>query len=92
MEVMIFNRETTMEISAVVSPSISGDLNRIYVVYRKASEKLIRTKYRINGGSSWSYLASNPSNSNAASIECEFSEGNLAMLHIDWKCSVLQLL
>ncbi len=68
---------TNMEISAVVSPSISGDLNRIYVVYRKASENFIRTKYSTNGGSSWSYLASNPSNSNAASIECEFSEGNL---------------
>jgi hypothetical protein len=34
----------TIESSAVVSPSISGDANNIYIVYRKSSESSITSK------------------------------------------------
>jgi hypothetical protein len=40
----------------VTSPSITGDLTRLYVVYRKGTEDKIRTKYSYDGGISWSYL------------------------------------
>ncbi|MDO8549349.1 MAG: sialidase family protein, partial [Ignavibacteria bacterium] len=67
----------TLESSSVVSPSISGDATRIYVVYRKSNETSIRTKYSTNGGSTWSYLSQNPPNSNASSIESVMSNGKL---------------
>src|SRR3989339_360345 len=47
----------TLESTSVVSPSISGDVTRLYVVYRKSSENYIRTKYSSDGGSSWSYIS-----------------------------------
>jgi hypothetical protein len=67
----------TLESSAVVSPSITGNADIIYVVYRKSTENYIRTKYSSDGGSSWSYLSTNPQNSNASSIECVFSKKKL---------------
>lgn len=42
----------TIESSAVVSPSISGDDNNIYIVYGVGSQ--IRIKRSINGGLTWS--------------------------------------
>lgn len=73
-----------IESSAVVSPSISGDATRLYVVYRKSSENFIRTKYSSNGGASWSYLATNPQNSNASSMESVFSNNRL---HVTYQVS-----
>jgi hypothetical protein len=67
----------TIESVSVVSPSICGDNNRLYVVYRKSSESYIRTKFSSDGGSTWSYLASNPQNSNASSMESIFSNNKL---------------
>lgn len=74
----------TIDSSAVVSPSISGDANIIYVVYRKSSENYIRTKYSSDGGTNWSYLSTNPSNSDASSIECVFSNKKL---HVTFEVS-----
>ncbi len=67
----------TLESSSVVSPSISGDATRLYVVYRKTNESYVKTKYSSNGGTSWSYLATNPQNSNTSSVECVFSNNRL---------------
>ena len=67
----------TLENTSVVFPSISGDATRIYVVYRKSNETIIRTKYSTNGGSTWAYLSQNPTNSNASSIESVISNGKL---------------
>lgn len=39
--------------TSVVSPSITGDATRLYVVYRKSSESFIRAKFSTNGGTSW---------------------------------------
>jgi hypothetical protein len=67
---------------SVISPSISGDLTRLYVVYRKSNENFIRTKVSTNGGVSWSSLSTYPPNSNASSIECEFSKDNLHVIYL----------
>ncbi len=74
----------TLEGTSVVSPSISGDATRLYVVYRKSNENYIRTKYSSDGGSSWSYLATNPQNSNASSMESVFSNNRL---HVTYQVS-----
>lgn len=58
----------TLEESSVVSPSISGDANNIYVVYRKSGENYIRTKFSTDGGSSWEYLSTTAINSNPAQL------------------------
>jgi len=73
---------TTLESSSVISPSISGDETRIYVVYRKENESSIKTKFSSDGGLNWSTLATNPQNSNASSIECVFSKGNLHVTYL----------
>ncbi|MCA2005108.1 MAG: hypothetical protein LDL01_04860, partial [Ignavibacterium sp.] len=67
----------TLESTSVISPSITGDGTRLYVVYRKSSETFIRTRVSTNGGSSWSYLAQNPPNSNGSNIESVLSNNNL---------------
>jgi hypothetical protein len=74
----------TLENTSVVSPSISGDATRLYVVYRRSSENFIRTRVSTNGGASWSYLSQNPQNSNANSVESVFSNNKL---HITWEVS-----
>lgn len=74
----------TLEESSVVSPSISGNASNIYVVYRKSSENYIRTKFSSDGGSNWSYISTNPNNSNASSIECVFSNNKL---HVTYEVS-----
>jgi len=67
-----------LESESVVSPSITGDASRIYVVYRKNSETNIKTKYSSDGGIIWNDLSpNNPINSNANSIESVFSNNNL---------------
>ncbi len=73
-----------LEESSVVSPSISGNASNIYVVYRKSSENYIRTKFSSDGGSNWSYISTNPNNSNASSIECIFSNNKL---HVTYEVS-----
>lgn len=65
----------TIENSSVVSPSICGDNNRLYVVYRKSSESYIRTKFSSDGGSNWSYIST--LNYNANSMESVFSNNKL---------------
>lgn len=70
--------------TSVVSPSITGDATRLYVVYRKSTENYIRTKYSTDGGSSWSYLGTNPTNSNASSMESVFSNNKL---HVTYQVS-----
>ncbi|HMN17466.1 MAG TPA: hypothetical protein PKD03_07600 [Ignavibacteriaceae bacterium] len=65
----------TIENSSVVSPSICGDNNRLYIVYRKSSENYIRTKFSSDGGSNWSYIST--LNYNANSMESVFSNNKL---------------
>ena len=77
----IINLNPPLESTAVTSPSISGDLTRLYVVYRKNNEQSIKTKYSLNGGVSWSTLNQAPPNSNATSIECVFSKN---ILHVTY--------
>lgn len=67
----------TLESVSVVSPSITGDGTRLYVVYRRSSETFVRTRVSTNGGSSWSYLSQNPPNSNGSNIESALSNNNL---------------
>lgn len=71
----------TLESTSVVSPSITGDGTRLYVVYRRSSETFIRTRVSTNGGSSWSYLSQNPPNSNSNSIESVMSNGKLHLTY-----------
>lgn len=66
-----------IENSFVITPSISGDATRLYIVYRKSNETYVKTKYSSNGGISWSDLSVNPENSNASSIESVFSKNKL---------------
>lgn len=68
--------------TSVVSPSISGDATRLFVVYRKSTEDYIRTKYSSDGGTNWSYISN--LNYNASSIECAFSNNKL---HITYQVS-----
>lgn len=72
----------TLESTSVITPSISGDATRLYVVYKKSNDTKIVTKYSSDGGSSWSYLTSNPLSSNATRIECAFSNNRL---HVTFK-------
>lgn len=74
----------TLESSSVVWPSITGDANTIYVVYRKSSENYIRTKYSTDSGNNWSYLSTSPNSSNASFIESVFSEERL---HVTYQVS-----
>jgi hypothetical protein len=73
----------TLESSSVVSPSISGNENTIYAVYRKSSENYIRVKRSTDGGSNWSYITSPPS-SNATSMESVVSNEKL---HVTYEVS-----
>ncbi len=75
----------TLESSSVVSPSISGDATRLFVVYRKSTEDYIRTKYSGNGGASWSDISNltNPSGG-ATSLESVFSNNRL---HVTYQIS-----
>ena len=74
----------TLESVSVVSPSITGNETRLYVVYRRSNETFIRTRVSTNGGSSWSYLSQTPSNSNGSNIESVVSNNNL---HISFQIS-----
>jgi hypothetical protein len=65
----------TIESSSVISPSISGDNNKLYIVYRKSSENYIRTKFSSDGGSTWSYIST--LNYNANTMESVFSNNKL---------------
>ncbi|MGB5530868.1 MAG: hypothetical protein WBQ32_12945 [Ignavibacteriaceae bacterium] len=68
---------TDLETSAVVSPSISGDAARIFVVYGKSTENKIITKYSNDGGTNWSYISYLNLSGTPSSIECVFSKGKL---------------
>jgi len=63
-----------LETSAVVSSSITGNADLLYVVYGISNE--IRTKYSTDGGSNWSTL-SNPISATVISVESIFSKDNL---------------
>ncbi|MFO7526630.1 MAG: T9SS type A sorting domain-containing protein [Ignavibacteriaceae bacterium] len=67
----------TLESVSVVSPSITGDGTRLYVVYRRSSETTIRAKYSTNGGSSWLNLSNTLTNQSASSIESVMSNNNI---------------
>jgi hypothetical protein len=68
---------TNLETSAVTSPSISGDVTRIYVVYRKGTESKIRTQYSNDGGANWSDITDLNLSGTPSSIECVFSKNKL---------------
>ena len=67
---------------SVISPSISGNATKIYVVYRKSNETSIKTKYSLDGGVSWLTLNESPLNSNASSIECVFLKNTLHITYL----------
>lgn len=74
----------TLESSAVIWPSITGNENIIYVVYKKSGETSIKTKYSTDAGSNWHTLGSSPTSSNADFIESDYSNG---LLHVTWQVS-----
>lgn len=57
----------TIESSSVISPSISGNNEKIYVVYGKNNQ--IVTKYLVNGTTNWQSLQTINLSVNANSIE-----------------------
>ena len=65
---------SNLETSAVVSPSITGNADLIFVIYGISNE--IRTKYSTDGGSNWSTL-SNPIPATVISVESIVSKNNL---------------
>ena len=66
-----------LETSSVVSPSITGNSDIIYVVYRKSSETTIITQYSTDGGENWDYLTETITNTSATNIESVVSKDNL---------------
>lgn len=66
----------TLESTSVVSPSITGDATRLYVIYRRSNESVIRAKYNTNGGVTWLNLAQQI-NENGQEIESVMSNGRL---------------
>jgi hypothetical protein len=73
---------TTIESTSVVSPCITGDASILYIVYGKNNE--VTAKYSTDGGDNWSYIGSNPQNSNASWIESVMSNG---ILHVTYQVS-----
>jgi hypothetical protein len=72
----------TIESSSVISPSISGNNQKIYVVYGKNNQ--IVTKYLVNGTTNWQSLQTINLSVNANSIESVVSNNNL---HITYALS-----
>jgi hypothetical protein len=70
-----------IETSSVVSPSITGNDNIIYIVYVKNSPTEITAKYSEDGGSTWNYISQNPPNSNAVRIEAVLSNNRLHIIY-----------
>lgn len=62
--------------TSVVSPSITGDATRLYVVYRRSNESAIRSKYSTNGGITWLDLVQQI-NESGGSIEAVMLNNNL---------------
>ena len=65
-----------IENSSVITPSITGDNDKVYIVYRKTNENFIRIKYLSNGGTSVQSL-SNLSIGSANWIESVMSNNRL---------------
>jgi Secretion system C-terminal sorting domain len=71
----------TIESSSVVSPSISGDADNIYIVYGIGSQ--VRVKNSTNGGTSWSLWISFNLSTSASYMESVFSNGNLHVTYLE---------
>ncbi|MBV6422018.1 MAG: hypothetical protein DAHOPDDO_03306 [Ignavibacteriaceae bacterium] len=71
----------TIESSSVVSPSISGDADNIYIVYGIGSQ--IRVRRNINGGSSWSLIQTFNLATSASWMESVMSNKNLHVTYIE---------
>ena len=71
----------TIESSSVVSPSISGDADNIYIVYGIGSQ--LRVKRSINGGSNWSTIYTLNLTTNASRMESVVSNGNLHVTYLE---------
>jgi len=72
---------TTIESSAVVSPSISGNGDYIFIVYGIGSQMRIRRS--TNGGSSWSLWTSLSLTTNASWMESVVSNENLHVTYVN---------
>jgi hypothetical protein len=72
----------TIESSSVISPSISGNSEKIYVVYGKNNQ--IVTKYLVNGTTNWQSLQTINLSVNANSVESVVSNNKL---HITYSLS-----
>ncbi len=71
----------TIESSAVISPSISGDADNIYIVYGIGSQ--MKVKRSTNGGSSWSTIYALNLATNASWMESVVSNHNLHITYLE---------
>ena len=78
----VAGNSVTIESSSVISPSISGNNEKIYVVYGKNNQ--IVTKYLVNGTTNWQSLQTLTLSVNANSIESVVSNNKL---HITYSLS-----
>lgn len=71
----------TIESSAVISPSISGDADNIYIVYGMGSQ--LRVRRSTNGGSNWSLIYTLSLATSASWMESVVSNGNLHVTYLE---------
>lgn len=71
----------TIESSAVISPSISGDADNIYIVYGMGSQ--LRVRRSTNGGSNWSLIYTLSLTTSASWMESVVSNGNLHVTYLE---------
>ncbi len=66
---------------SIISPSICGTENNIYVVYRLSNENNVIVNYSTNGGISWDVLTSISPSINVTSVESIFSKNKLHIVY-----------
>jgi hypothetical protein len=71
----------TIESSGVVSPSISGDADNIYIVYGIGSQ--MRVRQSTNGGSNWNLIQTYSLSTSASWMESVVSNGNLHITYLE---------
>lgn len=71
----------TIENSTVVSPSISGDANNIYIVYGMGNQ--VKVKRSTNGGANWNLWTTFSLTTTASDMEAVFSNENLHVTYLE---------
>ncbi len=67
--------------SYISSPSICGDGNNIYVVYRESNENNVKVKYSTDGGANWNFLQAISPTISVSSIESVYSKNKLHIVY-----------